>query len=193
MSGGALVTFMATTEEGYNRALASGKLSPGNCTAPSCPWVPLKESEEAAMESALRSPKFEKHDWPTQEHVWCVLRLCFTPQQATQAFQQHLLTSFWPANDTSYAGGYRWHGAISLADFAHEWTRLALAPTGYEAWADRHLAKITGANKVAEGVCAGCGGMQAGWAVGSRSLYCAACWHEFICTPAEPEDGGGLE
>ena len=187
MAGAGLVTYIVLSEADYNRALELGELTPEFFAAPTCPWVPLKDSAEAAVESVLRSTKFSMDNWPTQAHQWYVLRVCFTPEQAIHALQQKILMSFWPADDTNYYGGFRWHGAIKLTNYAHEWTQMTLAPTGYELWADRYLAKLKGFKKLEEGVCAECSTIEVVWKVGSHSLYCAACWHGFLGASAEPE------
>ena len=66
MAGAGLVTYIALSGADYNRALELGELTPEFFAAPTCPWVPLKDSAEAAVESVLRSTKFSMDNWPTQ-------------------------------------------------------------------------------------------------------------------------------
>ena len=94
MAGAGLVTYIDLSEADYNRALELGELTPEFFAAPTCPWVPLKDSAEAAVESVLRSTKFLMHNWPTQAHQWYVLRVCFPPEQAIHALHQKILMSF---------------------------------------------------------------------------------------------------
>jgi hypothetical protein len=173
--------FVALAEEDYEKVMGAGELTADYFASDWCPWVPFKESAEAAVESALRSTKFGHGPWATEGHVWCVLKVRLTPQQVLDVVRSKVLRPVWPANDVNFVGGFRWHGPFQLCGHFIEWTRADLFPTTLDGWANRRLTVAQGYHIIENSTCAGCGGVGRLWQAGYYNQpHCSGCWRNFF-------------
>ena len=188
--------FLVLTEtQAYKIACAGYEVdcamfAPLGNSAPQGNYVPLKDSQELAMEAAL-------HAWTLpleaakRSSSWLVLKLTASQEQVLQ-----MVTKGKIKRDTQRSG-WPWEGNLPLAAFSWSCDFYGIAPLGMAGWAERSpWLRARPLRQPPSTLCAECGAKdvnvwsappQSDWA---KQDYCVRCWYNFALKANNPAEAG---
>ena len=167
-SSSILTCFLAFCESDANRIDRSGIIDPelfGN-------YIPLKRSPQMAVLAALAGRTSAALRAASEATTWFVLELGWTSAEVGQLFVEHKLCR---SKELDGSVCYRLRERVDIRQLVTAWVEIEVAPTGFEAWAERTLRGC--ALRIC--ACAECGGQSLLCRQGGHQgdSWCPPCWH----------------